>query len=375
MNQRLLLLPFLLCHCLAICQYTGGKSQPQSPTQNIVPNPGFELLATVPIGWFFKGEHFTEIMKYWESPTSASPDIFGPEIRVPGHWAEKGFGRMKAHGGSRMIGLTCYGCTDGKPHCREYVQIQLAEPLVTNQQYAFEFWVAPLENALLISNLGACFSKNRLFVATDKELTLVPDVMVYDVVSPGNTGWRRLSAEFKADEAADYLIIGNFLADSLTIACGNDQASLNFAYYYIDDVSLRKIEPIIKIPVPDDDLTRITLEEGLVVRLKDIFFETDKYELLPRSFVELKKLYAILSDHPGMQIEVRGHTDNRGEKAYNMYLSRKRAQAVADFLVNQGIDAARIRFQGFGDTQPISDNETPEGMQLNRRVEFLILKK
>jgi len=150
---------------------------------------------------------------------------------------------------------------------------------------------------------------------------------------------------------------------------------LNFGYYYIDDVSLRKIEPILEVPVPEDDLTKIPLEEGLVIRLKEIFFETNQYELLPRSFIELNKLVAILSSNPDMLIEVRGHTDNRGDNDYNLYLSRKRAGAVAEYLIQQGITRKRIQFQGFGDTRPVADNSSPEGMQQNRRVEFLILKK
>lgn len=369
-----LLIPVFMIHLTAgICQQHSTTGVHAS--ENIVPNPGFELLSSNPIGWFFKGEHFSEVMKYWDSPTNASPDVFGPEIRVPAHWAEKGFGNQKSHGGNRMVGVTCYGCTDGKPHCREYIQIQLAEPLVVNQRYAFEFWAAPLANALLISNLGASFTENRISVQTDKVLDLSPDVMVYQVVGASPNGWRKLSAEFQAAQASNFLIIGNFFPDSLTLTEKQNPTLLNFGYYYIDDVSLRKIEPILEVPVPEDDLTKIPLEEGKVIRLKEIFFETDQYELLPRSFIELNKLVVILNSNPDMLIEVRGHTDNRGDNAYNLYLSRKRAGAVAEYLIQQGITKKRIQFQGFGDTRPVADNSSPEGMQQNRRVEFLILKK
>ncbi|MGA1582959.1 MAG: OmpA family protein [Saprospiraceae bacterium] len=374
MPSSWLLIPVFLFHLTAgICQQ--HRTTGVHASENIVPNPGFELLSSNPIGWFFKGEHFSEVMKYWDSPTNASPDVFGPEIRVPSHWAEKGFGNQKAHGGNRMVGVTCYGCTDGKPHCREYIQIQLAEPLVVNQRYAFEFWAAPLANALLISNLGASFTEDRISVQTDKVLDQSPDVMVYQVVGPSPNGWRKLSAEFQAAQASNFLTIGNFFPDSLTLTEKQNPTLLNFGYYYIDDVSLRKIEPILEVPVPEDDLTKIPLEEGLVIRLKEIFFETNQYELLPRSFIELNKLVAILSSNPDMLIEVRGHTDNRGDNDYNLYLSRKRAGAVAEYLIQQGITRNRIQFQGFGDTRPVADNSSPEGMQQNRRVEFLILKK
>ncbi|MEZ4983234.1 MAG: hypothetical protein R2769_16930, partial [Saprospiraceae bacterium] len=133
MMQRILILFFCLSGNLLLAQ-----SSAEVQLENIVPNGGFEQYAATPIGWFYKGQHFTNVMKFWSSPTAASPDIFGPKVRVPAHWADKGFGKMKPHGGESMVGLTLYGCDDGKPHCREYIQIQLKEPLVPSQGYYFE---------------------------------------------------------------------------------------------------------------------------------------------------------------------------------------------------------------------------------------------
>lgn len=90
---------------------------------NIVPNPSFELYSNPPIGWFYKGDHYTEVMKYWSAATVASPDVFGPRVRVPSTWAEKGFGDKIPRTGHSMSGITVFGCDEGKPHCREYIQI------------------------------------------------------------------------------------------------------------------------------------------------------------------------------------------------------------------------------------------------------------
>jgi len=149
---------------LTICILFGGFQlllepiHSQAPTgvvqENIIPNPSFEKYASTPIGWFYKGKHFTSVMKYWNAPTGASPDIFGPKVRVPAQWAEKGFGEQGAHSGVSMSGITAYGCENGKPHCREYIQIQLKEPLVPGQQYYAEFWVSHLPRSLRINNLG-----------------------------------------------------------------------------------------------------------------------------------------------------------------------------------------------------------------------------
>ena len=73
-------------HLIILCFfYVSASAQnfSEDEYQNIVPNPSFELYSGPPIGWFYKGDHYTEVMKYWSSPTVASPDVFGPRVRVP----------------------------------------------------------------------------------------------------------------------------------------------------------------------------------------------------------------------------------------------------------------------------------------------------
>ena len=362
----------LLLLFLQLC-VANAQSEPQQP--NLVPNPGFELFASTPMGWFYRGEHFNQALKYWTSPTATSPDAYGPKVRVPASWADKGFGKIKAHGGAAFAGITTYGCDNGKPHCREYIQIQLAEPMVPKQDYILEFYYANLPHSLQINNLGACFSKRRINTKTEAPLLMNPLVFDKNILS-GGKGWRKFSEKFKASEEAEFLILGNFFADAQTQSkkmLASD--TLNYAYYYIDDVVLKKIPPILPIPVPDDDLTKIKVEPGKVVLLKNIYFETDGYELEPRSFFELKKLLVLMRKNPTMKIEVRGHTDNQGTDEYNLKLSADRAQSVVNFLLYNGIKPYRVKSKGFGETMMISENETEEGRQMNRRVEFAILSK
>ena len=369
MMQRILILFFCLSGNLLLAQ-----SSAEVQLENIVPNGGFEQYAATPIGWFYKGQHFTNVMKFWSSPTAASPDIFGPKVRVPAHWADKGFGKMKPHGGESMVGLTLYGCDDGKPHCREYIQIQLKEPLVPSQGYYFEFWVNKLPRSLEINNMGLAFSKSKIDIKTDPILDLVPMFNYDDIVKINRSKWVKVSGEFTAKSSADYLIIGNFFDDTNTQIATKEGDLLPYAYYYVDDVLLRKVEPIVKIPVRPDDLSKIELAEGKVIQLRDIYFDTDKFELLPRSFTELDKLLDIMIAHPNMVIEITGHTDSQGEDNYNLFLSRKRAKAVAEYLQESGIKSNRFSYNGMGSNQPIASNETDDGRQLNRRVEIMILK-
>lgn len=351
---------------------TAVAQSDESNVANIVPNPSFERYSGVPLGWFYKGKHFSTVMKYWNAPTGASPDIFGPKVIIPKHWAEKGFGEQQPKTGASMVGVTVYGCEEGKPHCREYIQIQLKEPLVISQHYYFEFWVSSLPRAIKTNNLGGYFSETEIKLTGDELIETNPQVRTTDIISSNSNRWTKISGSFQAKEEANYLIIGNFSTDQDT-EIQAATASLNYGYYYIDDVLLKKQKPILKVPLKKDDLSNISLETGKIITLKNIFFETDKYELLPRSYIELGKLLKIMQQNPNMVIEIRGHTDIRGKVNYNQYLSRKRAKAVAIFLIENGIEPTRTQYKGFGSTRPIADNNTEEGLQLNRRVEFKIL--
>ncbi len=113
-----------------------------------------------------------------------------------------------------------------------------------------------------------------------------------------------------------------------------------------------------------------SLEEIIV--LQNIFFETGSAALLTSSDPELNKLLWTLRNNVGMKIEIRGHTDDVGEEGYNQQLSEARAKAVYDYLLSRGIETSRLRYKGFGESKPISDNSIPEGRKQNRRTEFLI---
>ncbi len=343
--------------------------------ENLVPNGDFELFSQRPIGWYYNGKDFSDVMKYWDSPTAASPDAYGPEVSVPAHWADKGFGSQTPQSGQRMVGITCYGCVNGKPHCREYLQVQLLEPLVIGQQYYLEFWISRLPQSLSVNNIGAAFSEIPLHKLTDEVLSLEPTIKASKIVSAPAKKWVKLSSSFLAKEPADYLLIGNFFEDKKTKSKAMASEVFGYAYYYIDNVLLKKLAPILPVPENGDDISKAVIEEGKIIPLKNIFFEFDKDELLPRSYLELRKLLRLLKKHPSMVIEIRGHTDNWGDDAYNKDLSNRRAKKVVEYLNLRGIDEERTRYKGFGAEMPIATNKTDRGRQLNRRVEFLILKK
>lgn len=112
---------------------------------------------------------------------------------------------------------------------------------------------------------------------------------------------------------------------------------------------------------------------GTVVTLKNVFFDFDKAELKPESYVELDKLVDYLRTN-NIRIEIGGHTDDQGTDEYNDRLSESRAKSVYDYLVSKGIPAARLQYKGYGKRVPVADNSTEEGRAANRRTEFKIIR-
>ncbi len=111
---------------------------------------------------------------------------------------------------------------------------------------------------------------------------------------------------------------------------------------------------------------------GLIVNMSDVLFDTGKYSLRPGAREKLAKVAGIVSGHPGLKLEVEGHTDSVGGNDYNQKLSEERGVAVRDYLTGQGMASASVTTKGFGETQPVATNDTAAGRQQNRRVEIVI---
>ncbi|SDD28559.1 WD40-like Beta Propeller Repeat [Mucilaginibacter pineti] len=117
------------------------------------------------------------------------------------------------------------------------------------------------------------------------------------------------------------------------------------------------------------------IEVGNKVILKNIFFDTNKYDLKTESKSELSKLIEFLGENPTVRIEISGHTDNVGGEQVNQTLSENRAKAVYKYLISNNVAPARLVFKGYGETQPIAPNTTDEEKARNRRTEFMIIAK
>ncbi|MDG1097805.1 MAG: OmpA family protein, partial [Bacteroidia bacterium] len=143
-----------------------------------------------------------------------------------------------------------------------------------------------------------------------------------------------------------------------------------------NNVDLRNASSMEEIKV---DVDMVSFEELLSgnksVKINNIFFETAKFDLKSESFVELNRILPILNEYIDYQVVIEGHTDNVGNKNYNIELSEKRALAVANYLNSKGYKRDDIEFIGYGFEQPVNDNSTASKKALNRRVEIKLIKK
>ena len=111
---------------------------------------------------------------------------------------------------------------------------------------------------------------------------------------------------------------------------------------------------------------------GLIVNMSDVLFDTGSSTLKPATREKLAKISGIVLAHPGLTLQIEGHTDSVGSDQMNQQLSERRADSVRDFLIAQGVTGSSVTAKGFGKTQPVASNDTAEGRQKNRRVELVV---
>ena len=205
----------------------------------------------------------------------------------------------------------------------------------------------------------------------------VPTTYMKGIVFDEKTN-QRLAADFKIIDLENENEVVSATADPVT---GSFLISLpvnkNYALNVSMDGYLFHSENIELLSgTPDEPFLKNVgmkqLSVGESVVLKNVFFETNKYDLKDESRVELMKLHNFMQNNPAVSIEISGHTDNVGNDNDNQTLSENRAQAIYNFLIENGIEVDRLSYKGYGETQPIDTNDTEEGRANNRRSEFKI---
>ena len=363
--------------------------------QNMVRNPSFEQYYAVP-----KDLGSMESVDYWTSPTKASPDYFhkrasGKNVDVP----LNKMGHCKPRSVYAYAGFYAYTCRYVKQNFREYVQVELKQPLRAGSVYCVKAHVFLAQSSnRAVGALGILASplkvqeNHELFLQGAKRTYLIQE----DRSPLDDRKWVEVRCEYKAKGGEQYFILGNFEDDRGTRGSGaivNDTFAnphVDFAYYYIDDVCVTDTRTNFSCDCGSYDLIRTRGEErivmdfktyrkdynlGQVVIMHGVEFERGKTTLLVGSQKAIEDLVATMRMHPNYTVEISGHTDDRGDPQKNQTLSSKRAEAVYNYLLSSGIDKARLTYRGYGQSRPIALNKTAEGRQKNERIQFKITKK
>jgi outer membrane protein OmpA-like peptidoglycan-associated protein len=219
----------------------------------------------------------------------------------------------------------------------------------------------------------------------EKSPFLHPDNLTFYFASKGHIGMgdfdlfvsRRsnLDTLWSTPENLGYPINSHNTENSLVVS--NDGKTA----YFVSDKSGFGKEDIFSFQLPEDkrateiselELEIITQNNGDEIILKNVLFETDSYELVETSFIELNNLINYLKKNSKIKIHIEGHTDNVGDEEYNQELSENRAKAVCNYLQDRGVSPKRLTYKGYGESIPITTNKTEEGRSTNRRTSFVI---
>ncbi len=327
--------------------------------QNIVPNASFETSKKKPRFMSSTGRDFESAIYKWTVPNEASTDLITPRFD------SKNLTVIPPRTGEQMIGIVVNG-----DYWAEYGKIKLLKPLEKGTEYYVEYWISMptyySKNKPVPTNLndhfGLYFSKD-IYNGDKRILTAKPHVGATsnDVARP--VKWTKMTGKFIAETNATHLYLGQFLDES-------NPGKIAKGYFFIDDVF---VEAFTSSAVDYTPSRYYSIKGSTAsVNIDNIYFETDKYELLSSSFAELDNLVTILTKNPTLKIEIQGHTDDVGSADHNKELSFNRAKTVFEYINNAGIEKERLSYQGYGITKAIASNDSETGRQKNRRVDFVV---
>jgi len=214
--------------------------------------------------------------------------------------------------------------------------------------------------------------KSRLVVSSLAVLSLVT---VSACVTDPNTGEKKVSrtAAVGAGGTLAGLLLGGLIGGGTGRIIGAGIGGVaGAAVGYQMDKQIKELKE--QTAGSGVDVTETDDGQAILVNLPDgVTFDVDSSSLKPQFRATLNDISQSLKTYPDSLVDVYGHTDSTGSDQYNQSLSERRASTVANYMVTQGVSAARVRSQGFGETMPIAGNDTDEGRALNRRVEIKIV--
>jgi outer membrane protein OmpA-like peptidoglycan-associated protein len=340
------------------------NSLAQTAGENLVPNSSFEIhknktgIIKNAIPWEGQGT-----VDYYLKPEKTDTSRF------------KG-----AHTGK------CYAGLRFQPNYKEYMYVQLTEPLEKGKTYFFKMYVRLKGiSTVTVKQLGVYFSDDDFKIGMSFDDEGVLD-STYSKGLSGALGWIPIQGQYIAEGREKFIVIGNFktkMKDDFVRLNKWDIFEMREAYYYIDDISVRKKisvdetagttkknEPLAVHTLPDNFTT------GQIVEIKNIQFENGTAKLMKRSSVKgLDELVRVLNEHPFMEIQINSHIYNQRTESENKKLSKARAKVLYDYLLEQGIINPAF-YKGFGSASTIVQNDTNKvGTKNDEMLELMIIKE
>lgn len=380
-------------------------------TTNLIMNPSFDQYLFKPIQIMNDGQdQLQDLVPYWYSPDGASPDYFNgyrsvmevPDNIHPDITMDKnnGYVGLMLYLGEKLApenlasGLDTRGYSKRTPDYNESIQSKLVRALTMDRTYCFRMRALLSINAgYSINRLGILFTDNPVFYSYLK----APTKPTFSFTSSLNNDskWETLCKTFVATGDEAYITLGRLNQSDETSVFPREPHQFSeldvnrSAYYLIDDLQLFEVET--------PEMCGCSIEEPLVATsegpinfeffdeeqvqptnrfiLSNILFDFDEAEIKESFHPELNKLLSYLKNNISVSIAIKAFTDNEGPAEYNLKLSKKRAEVISSWLINNGVSEERIYAGGYGSSDPIANNTSEANRAKNRRVEIVLIRE
>jgi len=281
-------------------------------------------------------------------------------------------------------GHTGYGSSDIFMSKRlDDTWLNWSEPKNLGPEYNSARWDAYLtlpakgDYAYMVTSNNSIGGIDIARIKAHPEIQPEPSVLIYGTVYNAKTKETMSEAISYSDLSSDKLL-GTALSSSID---GQYKIILTAGKNYSFQAKKQNFYPISKSMFLDSlneykeiqqDLYLVPIEKDAIIRLNNLFFDYNQSSLQEISYSELNRLVSFLLTNNDINIEIAGHTDDRGSKSYNKKLSSNRASSVSEYLLSNGIDNSRFTIKGYGEDKPVVKNDTEENRAINRRVEIII---
>ncbi len=380
---------FLICSFSAFALFAQDEEEVgDTDPDNLVPNGSFEK-----IGEGLRRAGQFDLVEDWSNASEVIGDVFASTTRSQYVAVPKNlYGDQTPAEGDNYAGMVTY--SSRSKIMRNYLGVELKQKLKKDNLYCIKFKISLAERARYASNnIGVVMSKSKISEKTTTSISRNDAITINsnDVVKERN-GWWEYCKRYAANGTEQYLTLGNFSSDGSTT---NELMELpseftekgfeNIAYYYVDQVEVRRIETNGNCDCADTKIPDAELIYSSTVQISDDMTAAEKFEAIDAYFYQgrndlvsaaqrsVDRMVELMKADNKTKILLTGHSDaQEAEKAKSdaklAKLDVERAENVKKYLISQGIDEGRISVKGVGNSQPASKMSTPISLARNRRV-------